>query len=202
MTVAVTRPSTPMPAPPAEGPSDAELMSAIAGGDAASLATLYDRYRTLAYAVALRIVGDRQRAEDVVQDAFVSVWRRAGSYSAARGGVRTWLTSIVRNRAIDIVRARRESRDDDEPTLLALRDPRPPVEDQVAAAVDRDALLAVMADLPPEQRHVIGLAFFAGHSHAQIAAATRTPLGTVKSRIRLGMNRLREGLGRRGYVGA
>ena len=88
--------------------------------------------------------------------------------------MRTWLTSVVRNRAIDIVRARRESTGDDEPTLLAIRDPRPPVEEQVVHALDARAAATVLADLPSEQRHVIGLAFFAGHSHAEIAEATAT----------------------------
>ena len=181
--------------------SDLDLVQAIAGQDHASLAELYDRHGSLCYALALRVVHDQQRAEDVVQDAFLSVWRKAGSYSAGRGSVRTWLTSVVRNRAIDIVRARRESTADDEPTLLAIRDPRPPVEDQVASALEGELLRSVMADLPPEQRHVIGLAFFAGHSHSEIAHETRTPLGTVKSRIRLGMRRMRDGLGHQGYVG-
>jgi RNA polymerase sigma-70 factor (ECF subfamily) len=190
------------PATTATPRSDLELVQAIAGQDDGSLAELYDRYRTLCYALALRVVRDQQRAEDVVQDAFLSVWRKAGSYTPGRGSVRTWLTSVVRNRAIDVVRARRESTADDEPTLLAIRDPRPPVEEQVVHALDAELLRTVLADLPSEQRHVIGLAFFAGHSHAEIAEETATPLGTVKSRIRLGMQRMRAGLGRSGYAGA
>jgi RNA polymerase sigma-70 factor (ECF subfamily) len=182
--------------------TDLELVQAIAGQDDASLAELYDRYRTLCYALALRVVRDQQRAEDVVQDAFLAVWRRAGSYTPGRGSVRTWLTSVVRNRAIDIVRARRDSTADDEPTLLAIRDPRPPVEEQVVHALDAELLRTVLADLPVEQRHAIGLAFFAGHSHVEIAEETDTPLGTVKSRIRLGMQRMRAGLRRSGYAGA
>ena len=187
-------------ATPALPRTDLELVQAIADQDAASLAELYDRYRGLAYAIALRVVRDQQRAEDVVQDAFLSVWRKAGSFTAGRGSVRTWLTSVVRNRAIDIVRARRESGGDDEPTLLAMRDPRPPVEEQVVRALDGELLRSAMAELPKEQRHAIGLAFFGGRSHAEIAAVTNLPLGTVKSRIRLGMHRLRDGLGLRGYA--
>ena len=190
------------PAVKAPPPTDLELIRAIAEQDEASLAELYDRYRSLCYALALRVVRDQGRAEDVVQDAFLSVWRKAGSFTPGRGSVRTWLTSVVRNRAIDIVRARRESTADDEPTLLAIRDPRPPVEEQVAHALDAELLRTVLAELPHEQRHAIGLAFFAGRSHVEIAEATDTPLGTVKSRIRLGMQRLRVGLGRSGYAGA
>ncbi|MEO8247694.1 MAG: sigma-70 family RNA polymerase sigma factor [Chloroflexota bacterium] len=182
--------------------TDLELVEAITRQDEASLAELYDRYRSLCYALALRVVHDQGRAEDVVQDAFLAVWRKAGSYTPGRGSVRTWLTSVVRNRAIDIVRARRESTADDEPTLLAIRDPRPPVEEQVALALDAEMVRTVLADLPHEQRHVISLAFFGGHSHAEIAEETATPLGTVKSRIRLGMQRMRAGLGRSGYAGA
>ena len=190
----------PAPSTPAVTRTDLDLVQAIANQDAASLAELYDRYRGLAYAIALRVVRDQQRAEDVVQDAFLSVWRKAGSFTAGRGSVRTWLTSVVRNRAIDVVRARRESAADDEPTLLAIRDPRPPVEEQVVRALDGELLRSAMAELPEEQRHAIGLAFFGGRSHAEIAAATNLPLGTVKSRIRLGMHRLRDGLGTRGYA--
>jgi len=171
--------------------TDPQLLEGIAQGDEASLAALYDRYHLLSFSLALRVVNDRGRAEDVVQDAFLSVWRKAGSYVEGRGSVKTWLTSIVRNRAIDLVRARRESDSDDEAVLLALRDPRPGVVEQVTASLDRETIRAAIVELPLEQRQAIAMAYFEGLSHSEIADATGLPLGTVKSRIRLGMHRLK-----------
>jgi RNA polymerase sigma-70 factor, ECF subfamily len=175
-------------------PSDAELLAGIARHDEASLAALYDRYHRLAFSLALRVVNDRGRAEDVVQDAFLSIWRKAGSFVEGRGSAKTWLTSIVRNRAIDVVRARRESDADDEAVLLAIRDGAPSVVEQVTAGLDRDAIRAAIAELPFEQRQAIAMAYFEGLSHSEIAEATGLPLGTVKSRIRLGMARLKDSL--------
>jgi RNA polymerase sigma-70 factor (ECF subfamily) len=175
-------------------PTDGELLDGIARHDEASLAALYDRYHLLAFSLALRVVNDRGRAEDVVQDAFLAVWRKAASYADGRGSVKTWLTSIVRNRAIDVVRARRESDADDDAILLALRDPAPSIVEQVTAALDRDVVRSAIADLPLEQRQAIVMAYFEGRSHSEIADATGLPLGTVKSRIRLGMHRLRTSL--------
>ena len=171
--------------------TDAQLLEGVAHRDESSLAALYDRYHLLAFSLALRVVNDRGRAEDVVQDAFLSVWRKAGSYAEGRGSVKTWLTSIVRNRAIDLVRARRESDGDDESVLLALRDPRPGVVEQVTAALDRHAIRDAIAELPLEQRQAIAMAYFEGRSHSEISEVTGLPLGTVKSRIRLGMHRLK-----------
>jgi RNA polymerase sigma-70 factor (ECF subfamily) len=172
-------------------PTDAELLDGIARQDESSLAALYDRYHLLAFSLALRVVNDRGRAEDVVQDAFLSVWRKAASYAEGRGSVKTWLTSIVRNRAIDVVRARRESDADDDAILLALSDPSPSVVEQVTASLDRDVIRSAIAELPVEQRQAIVMAYFEGLSHSEIADAAGLPLGTVKSRIRLGMHRLR-----------
>ena len=171
--------------------TDAELLAAIAVRDETALATLYDRYHVLAFSLALRVVNDRGRAEDVVQDAFLSIWRKAASYAVGRGSVKTWLASIVRNRAIDIVRARRESDADDEAVLLALRDPGPGVLEEVTASLDRSTIRDAVVQLPDEQRQAIVMAYFEGRSHSEIAELTGLPLGTVKSRIRLGMHRLR-----------
>ena len=170
--------------------TDADLLGGVARGDEASLAALYDRYHVLAFSLALRVVNDRGRAEDVVQDAFLSVWRKAGSYSEGRGSVKTWLTSIVRNRAIDLVRARRESDGDDEAVLLTLKDTSPGVVEQVTASLDRETVREALAQLPLEQRRAITMAYFEGLSHSEIAELTALPLGTVKSRIRLAMHRL------------
>jgi RNA polymerase sigma-70 factor (ECF subfamily) len=170
--------------------TDGQLLAGVARRDEASLAALYDRYHILAFSLALRVVNDRGRAEDVVQDAFLSVWRKAGSYVEGRGSVKTWLTSIVRNRAIDLVRARRESDGDDEAVLLALRDTSPGVVEQVTASLDRQTVREAIVQLPLEQRQAIAMAYFEGRSHSEIAEVTGLPLGTVKSRIRLAMHRL------------
>ncbi len=175
--------------------SDEELMGWIADGDEAALAALYSRYRPLAFALAVRVVGDAGRAEDVLQDAFLSVWRKAATYTPSRGSAKTWLSSIVRNRAIDVVRASRERAvQDDEELLLGLRDPEPPVFDQVASALDGEMTRTVLRKLPTEQREAISLAYFAGLTHSEIASQTGIPLGTVKSRVRLGIQRMRESL--------
>jgi RNA polymerase sigma-70 factor (ECF subfamily) len=180
--------------------TDEELLAFVAAGEETALAELYDRYHVLAFSLALRVLRDRARAEDVVQDAFLAVWRKAPSFASTRGSVKTWLAAIVRNRAIDVVRARRESDADDEAVLLALRDPAPAVEDQVTASLDRHAILTAMDQLPAEQRRVVELAYFDGLSHSEIAALTDLPLGTVKGRIRLAMQRLRSELLARGAV--
>jgi RNA polymerase sigma-70 factor (ECF subfamily) len=179
----------------AADPSDDELLRRIARREEAALDVLYTRYRALAFSVALRVVGDGARAEDVVQDAFLSVWRKAGTYRPGRGSVRTWLSSIVRNRAIDIVRATRERTvHEDEELLLGIHDPAPAVFDQVAASLDGEMTRDALQQLPVEQRHAIALAFFDGLSHSEIASQTGLPLGTVKSRVRLGIQRMRESL--------
>jgi RNA polymerase sigma-70 factor (ECF subfamily) len=179
--------------------TDDELLAGVAAGEEAALAELYDRYHLLAFSLALRVLRDRARAEDVVQDAFLAVWRKAPSFAAARGSVKTWLAAIVRNRAIDVVRARRESDADDEAVLLALRDTSPAVEEQVTASLDRQTVRAAMDRLPAEQRRVVELAYFEGLSHSEIAEMTALPLGTVKGRIRLAMQRLRAELLSRGF---
>jgi len=178
--------------------SDEILLERIGAGDGSSLAILHDRYRLFAHALALRVLGDGARAEDVVQDAFLSVWRRAGTYAPERGSVRTWLATIVRNRAIDVIRSPREriarSEHEDAERLESVVDPAPLVVDAVVGALDRDLVRAAVDRLPDEQRHAIGLAFFRGLSHSEISAHTGVPLGTVKSRIRLGIQRLRGSL--------
>jgi RNA polymerase sigma-70 factor (ECF subfamily) len=171
--------------------SDAELLAAVARRDETGMAELYDRYHLLAFSVAYRVVNDRARAEDVVQDAFLSIWRKAGTYTEGRGSVRTWLASIVRNRAIDIVRGRRGSDGDDETVLLNLHDPAPDVHDQVALRLEGRTVRTAVAALPMDQRAAIVMAYYEGRSHSEIAEATGLPLGTVKSRIRLAMHRLR-----------
>lgn len=180
--------------PAEDAASDENLIEGIASGEHDCLEMLYDRYRLLALAAAFRVVSDHGRAEDVVQDAFLSVWRRAGSYATGRGTVRTWLTSIVRNRAIDIVRSGKHRNHDDEELLLGLQDGGREVADEVAARLEREAVRAAMTGLPQDQLQALSLAYFDGLSHSEIAQRTELPLGTVKSRIRLGLHRMRAAL--------
>jgi RNA polymerase sigma-70 factor, ECF subfamily len=182
--------------------ADRDLIARIAEGNPNALGALYDRHSAIALGVALSIVHDRGRAEDVVQEAFVSVWRKGGSYTGERGSVRSWLLGVVRNRAIDTLRARRGSDADDEATLLSLHDVGPSVEDQVVANVESERLRTALRKLTPTQRQAIASAYYEGRSHAEIATMTGLPLGTVHGRIRLGLRHLRTHLMAAGVVGA
>ena len=175
------------------GETDELLLAGLVGGRLDALDRLYDRYRTMAYSIALRITSDATLAEDVVQDAFLGAWRNAGRYELGRGSVRTWLLSIVHHRAIDAVRRRRptselpEGEDGPSPVELTLPDIWP----EVAAGIDRETVRAALATLSEVQREAIELAYFAGLTQVEIAERTQTPLGTVKSRIRLGLLSMR-----------
>ncbi len=154
-----------------------------------ALATLYERHARGALGLALRMLGDREAAEEVVQEAFVALWRGAHTYEPARGSVRTWLLGIVHHRAIDRLRGR--------VSLAALpddlgADPSAPDPWTLAAQrLDHAAVRQALDGLPPEQREAIELAYFTGLTQAQIAQMLRLPLGTVKGRMRLGLARLR-----------
>lgn len=184
---------------------DAELVARLARGDEAALEPLYDRYGKLIYSLAMRVVRDTAAAEEVVQEVFVRLWRSAASFDPARGHVHAWLMRITHNLALNEVR-RRQSRpvaaasDDWESSSATLVDQdaaRDPT--HMATLNERAALVrAALMELPSAQRQAIALAFFGGLSQAEVAAATGDPLGTVKSRIRVGMQRLRESLIARG----
>lgn len=181
---------------------DGEILARVVAGQTDALEGLYDRYRSMAYAIALRITADPGTAEDVVQDAFMGAWRNAASYTDSRGTVRTWLLSIVHHRAIDAVRRRRPAGE------LPEADAPPPPSlvtgdawAEVAGRLDREAIGAALASLPGVQREAIELAYYGGLTQQEIAARTGAPLGTVKSRVRLGLLGLREALDRSGATG-
>jgi RNA polymerase sigma-70 factor (ECF subfamily) len=178
----------------AERLADEELMPLIGEKDPDAFGVFYDRHGGVAYSLAYRIVGERGAAEDVTQEAFISIWRSGARYDAARGSVRSWMLGIVRNRAIDALRSRagrapKLDFDDD-----ALLERRPAEESTEAEALRREAareVRGVLDALPGEQSKVIELAYFGGFSHSQIAAMLGVPLGTVKGRMRLGLEKVR-----------
>ncbi len=177
--------------------ADEELMQLVRDGDARAFEVIFDRHGGPAFSLAFRMCGRRTTAEDVVQEAFLSVWRSGGRYDHARGSVRSWVLGVVHNRAVDVVRhgAASEGRDVcDERSAERIASPERT--DAQAARVEaahevRDAL----AKLPVEQRRVIELAYFGGFTHSQVAEMLELPAGTVKGRMRLGLAKLRVALG-------
>jgi RNA polymerase sigma-70 factor, ECF subfamily len=171
------------------------LVERIAGGDADALGDLYDRYGRVAFGMLYRMLPGPEAAEEVTQDAFHAIWRGARSYRPERGAVRTWLLAICRNAAIDWRRTRgkrteREVGIDVASELIA--DGK--LDERVLDSLRAERVRKAVAELPAEQRDVLSLAFWGGYSQSEIAARTNTPLGTVKSRVRLGMTKLRERL--------
>lgn len=175
--------------------ADALLADRIRSGDTEALGELYDRYASTAIATAVRVVGGREEAEDVVHDAFVAVWRKIDRFDAARGSLRAWLMTVVRNRAIDRIRARRTTidvDDADERSLLRTG-PNPTLEAALTRASTGD-LRAAMASLPEEQRRALELAYFEGYSYREVAELTGVPAGTANGRLRLALAKLRDTL--------
>jgi len=190
----MSEPSGPLPLRVATVTDDADraALERIARGELGALDDLYERYKTMAYSIAYRITNDAALAEDVVQDAFLGAWRNAARYVAGRGSVKTWLLSIVHHRAIDAVRRRRATVDlpettDAPPSALRL----PDVWADVSASLDAAEVRAALAALTDVQREAIELAYFGGLTQVEIADRTGTPLGTVKSRMRLGLLAMR-----------
>jgi RNA polymerase sigma-70 factor (ECF subfamily) len=172
--------------------SDDALLEAIRGRDEQAIAALYDRYSRIAFGMAYRVLGERGAAEDVVQEAFLSLWRRAESFETTRGSVRTWLLSIVHHRAIDRLRGtsgrtRQDAAIDDFERVLAVEDPWR----EVSQVIQRETLQRVIAVLPQAQRQTVEMAYFDGYTQQEIATAMEVPVGTVKGRLRLAMQRMR-----------
>jgi len=178
----------------AERLADEELMPLIGEKNPDAFEVFYDRHGGVAYSLAYRIVGERGAAEDVTQEAFISIWRSGARYDAARGSVRTWMLGIVRNRAIDFLRSkagRAPKLDFDDDSIL---EHRPAAEQTEAKALERETAEEVrgaLDELPGEQAKVIQLAYFGGFSHSEIAGMLGVPLGTVKGRMRLGLEKIR-----------
>ncbi len=175
--------------------TDEALIAAIARGDQRAIADLYDRYQGLMYGMATRITGDRTLAQDVVQEAFLGIWRNAARYASDRASARTWVLSIAHHRAVDAVRRRRptvELPNAELPPPASLT--APDVWPEVAQHLDADTVQQALGGLPAAQREAIELAYFAGLTQQEIAHRTEIPLGTVKSRVRLGLVGLRRTL--------
>jgi RNA polymerase sigma-70 factor (ECF subfamily) len=171
--------------------SDAELFASIQRKDMRALETLYDRHRVLAFSLALRVLGSTTDAEDVVQEAFLNVWRASETYRPERSSVRSWILSVVHHRAIDKLRGR-QSRI--QPVALEEGMEIPDSSDvwrEVAERLTGDDVRSALQHLPSEQRETIELAYFQGYTHSQIAQMMEVPLGTVKGRMRIALHKLR-----------
>jgi len=178
----------------AERLADEELMPLIGTRDPEAFAVFYDRHGGAAYSLAYRIVGERGAAEDVTQGAFVSIWRSGARFDRTRGSVRAWTLGIVRNRAIDSLRSRARrapSLDFDDEGILERRSGGVPTEEEALRHETAGELRGALGQLPVEQSKVIELAYFGGFSHAEIAQMMGLPLGTVKGRMRLGLEKIR-----------
>jgi RNA polymerase sigma-70 factor (ECF subfamily) len=177
---------------PSAGPnamtSDTALVTAIRSGDQGAMKALYDRYSSIVYSVALRVLQDTGAAEDLLQDIFMQLWRNPGAFDASRGNMAAWLAVIARNRAIDALRRRRPE-DDIEDVAVS-------VEHDLVSEADRsrtmDKVRGALQAMPAPQRSVLEMAYFEGLTHSEIAGKTGEPLGTVKTRIRAGLLSLRK----------
>ena len=169
-------------------PTDLALVTAIRSGDQSAMGTLYDRYSSIVYAVALRVLQETGAAEDVLQDVFMQLWRNPGAFDASRGNMAAWLAVIARHRAIDALRRRRPEND--------IADVVVSVEQDLASDADRSRAMekvrGALQTMPPPQRSALEMAYFEGLTHTEIAEKTGEPLGTIKTRIRTGLVSLRK----------
>ncbi len=174
----------------ADDTSDGELLDRVVTGDTAAFEALYDRHSKAAFGLAQRILNEPGIAEDVVQDAFLTLWRQAATYGQERGSVRSWLLAVVHHRAIDYVRRRHEDRQQplEDMTLLP---GETDTYDQARQGVEGGYVRAALQSLPPDQQRSVMLAYFGGYTHDEIARLLGVPLGTVKGRLRIGLQKMR-----------
>jgi RNA polymerase sigma-70 factor (ECF subfamily) len=182
--------------------ADEELMSLVAKGEARAFETIYERHCGAAFSLAYRMCGSRAQAEDVAQEAFLSIWRAGGRYDRARGSVRTWVLGIVHNRAIDalrrtVVHERRRASDEGIEERFEARER---TEIEAARREEAETIRDMLDALPAEQSRVIELAYFGGFTHSEIAEMLGAPIGTVKGRMRLGLEKLRGQLAPQGAM--
>jgi RNA polymerase sigma-70 factor (ECF subfamily) len=182
--------------------ADEELMSLVAKGQARAFETIYERHCAAAFSLAYRMCGSRALAEDVAQEAFLSIWRSGGRYDRARGSVRTWVLGIVHNRAIDalrrsVVHDRRRASD---AGIEERFEARERTEVEAARREEAETIRGMLDALPDEQSRVIELAYFGGFTHSEIAEMLGAPIGTVKGRMRLGLEKLRGQLAPQGAM--
>lgn len=175
---------------------DGQLAALVVDGDGSALEALYGRYGRVSYALARRILNDDTLAQDVVQEVFLTVWRDAGRFDASRGGFSTWLLTMTHHKAVDSVRKEENLRKRRAPAdaLEFTESDAPAVDDEVWNAFRRDQVRAALGDLSDPQREALSLAYFGGYTQREIAKITETPLGTVKTRMLVGMKRMREAL--------
>jgi len=170
-----------------ENSSDARLILSVRSGDQQAMGALFDRYSSLVYSVALRVLGDTGAAEDVLQEVFMQLWRKPAVFDSARGSLAAWLAVIARNRAIDAIRKRKPETD--------IEDVIVSVEPDFAGEAERNRaaehIRRKLSEMPEPQRSALEMAFFEGLTHSEIATKTGTPLGTIKTRIRTALISLR-----------
>jgi RNA polymerase sigma-70 factor (ECF subfamily) len=177
--------------------ADEELMQLVRRGDASAFEAVYERHATAAFSLAYRMTGSRPQAEDVVQEAFLGLWRSGARYDRGRGSVRTWVLGIVHHRAVDALRRAggHERRRVDDADLGERLPAAERTDVEAARREEAREVRAALGTLPDEQRRVVELAYFGGFTHTEIAEALGEPLGTVKGRMRLGLGKLRGALG-------
>jgi len=172
--------------------ADEDLISLVQAADPDAFATLYDRHSRAAFSLAYRMMGERQAAEDLIQEAFIKVWRGAASYRSDRGSVRTWILSIVHNRGIDQLRSQASRRRTQERVeASAARSQPSEAFSETWRNTQREQVREALNTLPQEQLKILELAYFSGYTHVEIAELMSLPLGTVKGRMRLGLQKLR-----------
>ena len=175
---------------------DESLISLIAQSQEQALAQLYDRYHRLVFSLALAIINDRATAEEITLDVFMRVWQKAGTYRAEQAKVSTWLTHIARHHAIDVLRRRSVRLDQSaihwEDAIPSLESSEPDPQESAELSWRRERIQSALAQLPPEQKQAVTLAYVGGYTQSQIAEILAQPLGTIKTRLRLAMQKLRD----------